>query len=388
MLVDTICNLTRDNTAINGTTNPSARVALAATTHDIRNNWGHKGHWSKDCWSKGGSKEGQCPNNWKEVAHRGGKGGGKGKCSGGSGKPKKDSSNSSSSNNNNTAAAANTASYLFAFHAATDCTKLEELGIVLHGFTVVINSGENRHYCPTCELFTEYCTIEPVLICSPDNGTFYSTGEGKVPISILHQGHHIEMILIDVLYVPEMPLTLLCVSRMAKSSHTVHFKKDSMHILTLMHTVLFVVPECSGLYPILEVHTSKSPKPHPITMSVQNLASITLTLHEFHCCMVHADIHGLQNMVKKGEATGIKLTNDKAGFCKGCTMGILKREPFPHQHLSPTAKTYSGKVFSDVWGPALKESFGGSCTSLYLSTINQTKLSLRVHARSQTHLTC
>jgi hypothetical protein len=167
------------------------------------------------------------------------------------------------------------------------------------------------------------------------------------------------MILVDVLHVPEMPLTLISVSRMAKSGHAVHFKKDGAHILTPTRAALFVVPECSGLYPVLEGHASKSPTPHPIAMSVQNSASVILTLHEFHCCMGHADIHGLQNMVKKGVVTGIKLTDDKAGFCKGCAMGILKREPFPHQRSSPTAKTYGGKVFSDVWGPAPKESLGG-----------------------------
>jgi hypothetical protein len=195
---------------------------------------------------------------------------------------KKDSGNGSG--NNNTAAAANTASYSFAFHTATDFTKLEELGIIACGFTTVIDLGANHHYCPTHE----------------------------------------------------------------------HF-----HILTPARAALFIVPERSGLYPVLEVHVSKSPTLCPITMSMENLASVTLTLHEFHCHMGHADICGLHNMVKKGVVTGIKLTDDKAGFCKGCAMGIIKCEPFPCEHSSPIAKTYWGKVFSDVWGPTPKESLGG-----------------------------
>jgi hypothetical protein len=68
MLVDAIHNLVRDDAAINGTTNPSAGSALAATTHDICNNCSHKGHWAKDCWSKGSGKAGQRPANWKEIA--------------------------------------------------------------------------------------------------------------------------------------------------------------------------------------------------------------------------------------------------------------------------------------------------------------------------------
>ncbi|KAJ7305475.1 hypothetical protein DFH08DRAFT_626758, partial [Mycena albidolilacea] len=81
------------------------------------------------------------------------------------------------------ASAANAASYSFAFHAATDFTKLKESGIVSRGFTAVINSGANHHYCPSRERFTEYRTVEPVPIRSADNRTFYATGEGKVPIS-------------------------------------------------------------------------------------------------------------------------------------------------------------------------------------------------------------
>jgi hypothetical protein len=215
MLVDAIRNLAHDDTVINGTTNPSAGAALAATARDICNNCGHKGDWSKDCWSKGGGKEGQHPNNWKEVTCRGGGGGGKGKHGGGSsGKSKNSGSNSGGNNNNNTAAAADAASYSFAFHTATDFTKLKESGIVSRGFTAVIDSGANRHYCPSRECFTEYRTIEPIPIRSADNRTFYVTGEGKVLISILHQGHRIEMILVDVLHAPEMPLILISVSRM------------------------------------------------------------------------------------------------------------------------------------------------------------------------------
>jgi hypothetical protein len=43
------------------------------------------------------------------------------------------------------------------------------------------------------------------------------------------------MMLLNVLHALEMPLTLISISRMAKSSHTVHFEKESAHVLTPDH---------------------------------------------------------------------------------------------------------------------------------------------------------
>jgi hypothetical protein len=203
MLIEAIRSLARDDTAINGTTALSGGAALAANSRDVCNNCGHKGHWAKDCWSKGGSKEGQRPANWKEMArgNRNGRGGGGGGNSGRGG--------GGGSNNNNTANAADagTGNYLFAFsataHVATNFKKLEETGIVSRGFTALLDSGANRHYCPSREHFVEYHTIDTVPIRSADNRTFYATGCGKVPITVLHNGRCINMMLLDVLHAPK-----------------------------------------------------------------------------------------------------------------------------------------------------------------------------------------
>jgi hypothetical protein len=158
-LVKAIRSLARNDAAINGTTTPSGGAALAASSRDVCNNCGHKGHWAKDCWSKGGGKEGQHPANWKEMA-RGNRNGGGGGGGGNSGR-----GGGGGSNNNNTAKAADagTGNYLFAFsaaaHVTTNFKKLEETGIVLHGFTALLDSGANCHYCPSHEHFIEYHTI-------------------------------------------------------------------------------------------------------------------------------------------------------------------------------------------------------------------------------------
>jgi hypothetical protein len=281
MLVEAIRSLTCDDAVINSTTAPSGSAVLAASSHDVCNNCGHKGHWAKDCWSKGGGKEGQHPAKWKEMdrGNRNGRGGGGG---GNSGR------GSGSGNNNNTANAADagTGNYSFAFsaaaHVATNFKKLKETGIVLRGFTALLDSGANCHYCASREHFVEYHSID-APIRSADNCTFYTTRCGKVPITVLHDGRRINMMLLNVLHAPEMPLTLISVSRMAKSGHAVHFEKESTHVLTPDRATLFIVPERNGLYPVQEVHSLSTPTPNPVSMSTINTEYTTLTLHEFHC---------------------------------------------------------------------------------------------------------
>jgi hypothetical protein len=46
----------------------------------------------------------------------------------------------------------------------TNFKKLEETGIVSHGFTALLDSGANRHYCPLHEHFVKYYTINAVPI--------------------------------------------------------------------------------------------------------------------------------------------------------------------------------------------------------------------------------
>ncbi|KAF7376711.1 Transcription factor [Mycena sanguinolenta] len=358
MLITAIRNLARDDAAIHGPA-PTGGAALVAGANDLCNNCGRKGHWAKDCWSKGGGRAGQRPANWKDVARGNGKGNGRG----GGGKSRRDGKGGGGGgNNNNNGGGAGTANYSFAFHTAaqvaTDFVRLEETGVVSRGFTALLDSGANQHYCPSRERFVEYETVDAVPIKSADNRTFFARGRGKVPMTVVHGGQRIEMMLLDVLHAPEMPLTLMSVSRMTKSGHDIHFANGSARILTPDGAALFIVPERDGLYPVQEVHASKTLTPHPVSMVAANSAYLTLTLHEFHCRMGHADIRGLQNMINKGLVTGVKLTNDEAGFCKGCAMGILKREPFPHARSSPTAKVYGEKVFSDTWGPAPTASLG------------------------------
>ncbi|KAF7374244.1 Transcription factor [Mycena sanguinolenta] len=328
MLVEAIRHLARDDAAIHGTTAPSGGAALAAGTHDVCNNCGHRGHWARDF--SHGNRNG-----------RGGSGGGRGS----------GSNNDNNDNNDNTAntAGAGTGNHSFAFsaamHVATDFTKLDETGIVSHGFTALLDSGANRHYCPSREHFVEYQSIDAVPIRSADNHTFYATRSGKVPMTVLHNGRRINMMLLDVLHAPEMPLTLVSVSRMARSGHAVHVEKDSAHVLTPDRTTL-------------EVHAAATPTPNPVSTPAVNTACMTLTLHEFHCRMGHADVRGLQNMISKGLVTGVKLTDMDEEPCRGCNKGMLRHEP-PHTRSNSSEKVYSDDdTRCSTWGPTPTPSLG------------------------------
>lgn len=297
----------------------TSETALAAGEETKCNNCGKTGHWKKDCWSKGGGKEGKGPGRKRK---------GKGRAN--------DSANVASST---------TEEPIYSFVVATDFSKVASQIIPTDGSVRLLDSGASRHFEPRRENFTVFRAINPKPINSADGRTFYATGEGNVTVSVKHDKTTVTFQLTDVLYSPGMPIALVSISRLVKSKLTAHFKHDGCHITDAANWDLFIVPERNGLYPLV----GNSPTSSIALAADSALAATSLPLAEFHRRMGHAHPEGLKKMVSNGIIEGIKLEDVDLPFCEPCVQAKQTCEPFPKARSSPIRILRSADSFRR-WG--------------------------------------
>ncbi|KAF8700276.1 hypothetical protein AX14_000815 [Amanita brunnescens Koide BX004] len=177
----------------------SSEMALQARgkeTHECHN-CKKKGHLAKDCWAKGGGKEGQGPRSWKgkrDQAHQA-------------------QGDEASADENLTA---------FGYMAApVDFSKDDWL----------MDCGTSTHICTTREMFVDY---------TPENSTIKGlralciAGRGTVTLQFIMKGKRIMHHLQNVAHVPDAPNCLLSQGRFMDASRCIesqdnyiYLKKDS-----------------------------------------------------------------------------------------------------------------------------------------------------------------
>jgi hypothetical protein len=100
-------------------------------SNDTCSNCGKKGHWRKDCWTKGGGKAGQRPSNWKDLV---------------------EASHSGQSNDSKEAVAVASptpsSQANFAFVVQTDFSAVERANVVIDGHQRILDSGASHHFEP------------------------------------------------------------------------------------------------------------------------------------------------------------------------------------------------------------------------------------------------
>jgi len=78
--------------------------------------------------------------------------------------------------------------------------------------------------------FITYRDIEPQAIAVADKRLFYAQGMGDLHITVPNGESSTPMLLKDVLYAPDMGLTIVFINRIAKAGHTVTFEGETCKI--------------------------------------------------------------------------------------------------------------------------------------------------------------
>lgn len=296
-------------------------------------NCGKRGHWKRDCYAKGGGKEGQGPRQ--------------------RGKQKKEDSGKS-----DTANIAYTSSEVVPGDVAFVCTSdfaaaADAINVPAERRGAIIDCGASRHFSPSRDKFVNFRTIKPHPVGAADGRSFYATGCGDMVVDLPNGSQRTRATLKDVLYAPNLSFTLISVTRLDKAGYSVEISDGMCSIRKPRpeRTVIARIPESAGLYRVAGLAL-----PDSLHANVAHPVSIS-TLHRQYGHISH---RALVQMVKLGMIKGVDLDfNSEPSFCETCVKAKITRKPLP-QATETRATEYGGRVHSDLWGPAPVESIGHS----------------------------
>jgi transposase InsO family protein len=280
------------------------------------------GHKSDECWSKGGGKEGQGPNQKKEAANA-----------------------ATDANTSNGGTQTN--------HAFLSTLDVAAISVAMNGPTtnLIIDMGASRHFSPARELFKNYETINPIPITTADGHTFKAIGKGDVLVRLPNEQTSTPVVLRDTLYAPEMPATLVSVSRLDRAGYSLCVERGSCVIVAPNGDVIGRVPEVRGLYQFAALNIQEGEQ--------AMIAARRMSLMDLHRLMGHISPEVARKMVNDGAVKGVELTDETETFCRICTHAKAHALPFPKDSVSTKPEAWGRRVHTDVWGPAKVESLRG-----------------------------
>jgi hypothetical protein len=236
----------------------------------------------------------------------------------------------------------------------------------------LIDSGATMHLCNTREWFTSF---------QPDSTKKVIVGDGRV-IPVMGRGCiHMELSTLDgrtsvgkfddVLFVPDIAVNLLSVSRLTNAGLQLSFRRDHCLIRSPQGVLLARAhKENSGqLYriltqPLQEPTCSANFSDSTNSTGSSQSTSIGISLQLAHERMGHLNFQALTRLQSQGMATGVSWRStlqQNSAHCESCSMGKSHRASMPHSSTeSHRATELLELVHTDVWGPAQVKSLGGS----------------------------
>ena len=202
-------------------------------------NCGRCGHTNKQCWEKGGGKEGQAPDWWKKKA-----------------KGKKTSVNvaentfkSDESESENYAMVTYT---LPKISTALICTSdfQSEAHAMSNNAGTILNGGASRHFSLDHSKFLNYqemSTLEPIQ--AADGWTFDALGRGDLRIELPNGNEKPTLITLkNAYYSPHMAFTLMSALCVDHAGFSIFIKGGTCTIWSSKNKVIGHIPEIQGLY--------------------------------------------------------------------------------------------------------------------------------------------
>ena len=178
-----------------------------------------------------------------------------------------------------------------------------------NGASELYDLGASRHMSPYQEWFVTYHSIPPRAITTVDKCIFYAIGTGDLQIEVLNGSLTTAVLLKDTLHAPDMGVTIVSISRIAKAGYTVSFKGDSCKIKNCSGTIIGTIPATSnGLYKVDCAYVAAA------TAMLEHADMLTL-----HQCLGHIAPNTIRALIKSGAIEGIQLIDDgSALICDLC----------------------------------------------------------------------
>jgi hypothetical protein len=194
----------------------------------------------------------------------------------------------------------------FAYEVLTGSTGTKTTDVDLY------DSGATRHMSGLRHRFINLMEIKPKPITAADKRTFSAIGQGDMYVYLPDDNSSRSRVLLkNVLYAPDMGVTLVSISRIAAAGSIVVFAGDTCRIYDKERKIIGKIRVKGGLY---RVYATR-----PIEGEYAGKVKEVLTIDELHRRLGHVSHERARLLVKKGLVEGVELdVNSEATVCESC----------------------------------------------------------------------
>lgn len=213
-----------------------------------------------------------------------------------------------------------------------------------HAESDLYDSGASRHMTPFRHRLLNYTEIANRPITAADKRVFHAIGKGDLRVKVPNGQTTTTIILKDVLYVPDMGLTIISISRIAAAGYAALFRSNFCRIFDARQKRIGHVHVTSnGLYRV----------DHDVVAASAGTPTSKFMLLELHRRMGHIAPAAVRALVKEGRVEGVELVDEgEMETCESCEYAKMTRKAVRKERTEPRATAFGDEVHSDVWGPA------------------------------------
>ena len=221
---------------------------------------------------------------------------------------------------------------------------------------IYLDSGASRHMTDQRSYFDELREIEPGSW--PINGiggtTLHATGVGTINLIREAQGKCYHGEIKDVLYVPDLGVTLLSIASITDHGFDVNFS-GVMAKVTFGEQIVMTGKRTGATLYQVDATAQRSP-----TLGLSASTS-QASLNTWHQRLGHVNVRTVTRMASGIGVTGMSIKPSSGKLencCEGCNMGKMHKLPFPKSTSKPTV--VGELIVSDVVGPIQEPSISGA----------------------------
>ena len=189
---------------------------------------------------------------------------------------------------------------------------------------------------------------KPIPISLGDESKVFATGKGTIRLLFNVDGKSKEGKFKDVLYVPDLKVTLLSVRQSARLPHCkVVFDNNVCEYIDKNTKEVIARAYASGSVDLYTLDAT--PVSHKVAANLASSSSRSINVNILHRWLGHLRADNCRLMIKRQLVDGVDNVVGKEEFCKGCAYSHSKRKPHP---LTGTrTKRRLERVHVDICGP-------------------------------------
>ena len=257
------------------------------------------GHMTKDCPNFKNSNRGACAN-FAEQSY--------------------DDHNDSQGDDDDTLPCTNLCVFMSAVAVSVDCCTHAKSAT-----TWILDSGASRHMCTDGSKLKNFRPSKVNFIQTTNSFTVPVTGEGEVYITCKNFQGNLNVLLKNVLCVPQLSTNLVSISCIVNNGAKVKFQENICQVNDEKNRCVMSAKQVSnGIYEIETLHNQ------PSTTCQQSVSlsatSSTADMVTWHRRLAHLNYRDLSKLLDHAE--GIQFSNTKKPFCKGCVFGKHIKSPY------------------------------------------------------------